>query len=450
MMRGIFRSLLVLLGLAALAAGLWAYLDYRGRGPAWSCDSEDARREIDAGLEADRKYYHQEAVAHFERALEISPDCAMARLMVALNAPWGSERRKELLESLEAVDPDTLTARESFLVRYFLARLHGRDEEWKAILAAYLKEHPEDPYALSQKCETLWSGESSQEVEACYEHLLQLNPNWLVAQNRLGYLAMSYGQFAKAEDRFRTYRYAAPDQANPHDSLGELFVLTGRYDEAQAELEAALQVRPDFCASYEHLIVLELDQGEPEAARPYLERAERQEACRSVSKLGCEIDELSMYLKQDWPQLAERWGGPCHTETSPSPWLPHLAALMTGNLELARTIEATVEAQVQAAGAKGSKGVPPRDLLLLEGLRHLAEGEPEKAAAALRRADEGLLYRDLSIGRFKLYDRLVLAEALRRQGRDQEAERLVAEVASVNPRFAETYRSGELYLPSPR
>jgi len=44
----------------------------------------------------------------------------------------------------------------------------------------------------------------------------------------LGYIKMMQGRFAEAEESFMSYRFIAPDQANPHDSLGELYITTGR------------------------------------------------------------------------------------------------------------------------------------------------------------------------------------------------------------------------------
>lgn len=434
----------VILAAAALGVGLWTLLGAGGAGEEWSCEPEEARREIEAGLAASMKFYQTDALEHFERALELSPDCAMAQLALLRRLPWDPDRRDELTERLEGADLQGLPDREAFLVRYWLAAFHQEPDQQRAILGDYLERHPRDPFALEYRCEALWNDERYDEGEACYERLLELNPNWIVAQNRLGYLAMARGDFTRSEDRFRTYRYVAPDQANPHDSLGELLVLRGRYEEAEAELEEALAVRPDFCASYEHLMFASLDRGDAAAARAHLERGLENEACDWLWRLECEVDGFALYLARDWEALAARWGEPCHREKLAAPWLPHFGALMVGDFELAETIEGELEILVEKYAEKKPLG---GDLELLRGLRHLAEGRAAEAEAALRRADDGLLYRNLGIGRFKLFTRLALAEALRRQGKAAETQRVIEEVAAVNPHYAEVYRSGELPLP---
>lgn len=437
-------TLWVLAAITAVTIGLWVFGTDR-RDDGWSCEPEAARQALDAGVAANMKYYGGEALEHFERALELSPDCAVAQLAVARRLPWDSPRRKELIATLEATDLSSLPPREAFLVGYFVAGFRGDHDRQEEILDAYLKSHPQDPYALEQRCERLWIGDSEDDAEHCYEKLLRVDPNWVVAQNRLGYLAMARGELAKAEDRFRTYRYVAPDQANPHDSLGELLVLRGRYQEADAELDQALAVRPDFCVSYEHLVFSQLDQGEVEAARATLARGLATGECDSLHGLTCEIDGFALYRAEDWPALAARWDEPCHGEALHAPWLPYLGALMVGDLGRAQVIEDAVAGGIEK---KSSEGMAlDRGLGLLRGLRDLAERKPAAAEDELRRLDAVLAYKNMGIGRTKLYTRLALAEALERQGKDQEAEKWLAAVAAVNPHYVEVYRAGEITFP---
>jgi len=67
----------------------------------------------------------------------------------------------------------------------------------------------------------------------------------------LGYIRMMQGRFAEDEESFKSYRFIAPDQANPHDSLGELYITTGRYDEAEKILGLGSRLTPDSTRSTE-------------------------------------------------------------------------------------------------------------------------------------------------------------------------------------------------------
>ena len=96
------------------------------------------------------------------------------------------------------------------------------------------------------RCDFLAMQKRTTEALAEYERLLTVNPNYAYAYNMLGYAAAARGDFAKAEDYLKRYRYLAPDQANPLDSLGELYALVGRYDEAEDVLKKALAIKGDF------------------------------------------------------------------------------------------------------------------------------------------------------------------------------------------------------------
>src|SRR5262249_50277974 len=155
-----------------------------------------------------------------------------AKVMLFRASSRKMPQHDELLADLETTHRDRLTPREAFLVDYTVDMAHGRRNEGREKLTRYLEDNPKDPYALDPQVSKDWEDQRWNQVETGCKKLLAVDPNWVSAQNKLGYLAMSQGHWAEAEDRFRTYLYVAPDQANPHDSLGELLLLLGRYDEA--------------------------------------------------------------------------------------------------------------------------------------------------------------------------------------------------------------------------
>ena len=71
-----------------------------------------------------------------------------------------------------------------------------------------------------------------------------------------------FERLAKGEDFLKRYRFLAPDQANPYDSLGELYANTGRYEEAETNLTKALAIKPDFFPSHGHLGTMRYGKGD--------------------------------------------------------------------------------------------------------------------------------------------------------------------------------------------
>ncbi|RMH20066.1 MAG: tetratricopeptide repeat protein [Acidobacteria bacterium] len=438
-MNKVFPLLILLLVVVSAAMG-GLYLLSRPQPPPWTSDSRQALEAFEQGLEALKKRYLSEAHEHFERAVELDPDFAMAHLFLARH--W---RQRASAERLRAVDASRLTPREALFIRYYLAHADGEHDEAEAMLARYLESHPDDPFALSVACDASWLRLDWDEAERCYQHLLERHPNWVEAQNRLGYLAMARGRFDEAEERFQSYVYIAPDQANPHDSLGELYMLLGRYDEAEEAFREALARRSDFCPSLQHLMELMIFAGEIDRARQALADLEAEEACRDVLKGGlrCHAEVLLSYAAGDFEGGWQRVES-CSERLYRSV-LPHRLALLTGRREDAFELEERLR-----AGVAQEADLPPREhqwhqaaLFHVEASRLLADGRPAAAAELFARADELSTYWGDSQWAFKLYNRLGWLTALELAGRAQEAKALRRKIAAINPRFASVFHAGQ-------
>ena len=343
------RSFLIL----SLLAGAGALLLSCQR-PAWTTDSPQALAAFERCLDAEMKVYFEEIQRYCREALEHDPDFVLPKLRLVRYTARDPETRQPLIDELAAADLEPLTERERFLVRHFLAYQEGDPERAAALLDAYLREHPKDPWALDIRCSAAWERQDWETAEPCYRRLLEVDPNWVRAQNNLGYIAMAQGRFAEAEDLFKTYRFIAPDQANPHDSLGELLILVGRYDEAEKELEKALDVRASFCAAYEHLIQARLMAKDPRGAERVLERMEAQEQCRApAEKLQCRIDLWRELLEGDAEAAWQVADAGCIEPWGESLILAHEAAVVTGRLEEALELETDLAQLVEEARPRG-------------------------------------------------------------------------------------------------
>lgn len=440
----------LVLGLAlALLAGIaaWAALHARRPGREWTVASSAALAALERGLEAERKFYHAEAHRSFAEAVALDPACAACRLGMLRTSRLDRDRAEAAAKELAALDRESLNDRERFLVDRTVARLTGDEERAAELAREFVRRHPDDPYALEAQANELWEERRFDEVERIYLRILEIDPNYVEVQNRLGYLAMAQGDFSTAEDRFRTYRYVAPDQANPHDSLGELYVLTGRWEEARAELEEALGIRPDFCASYENLIHVAVLTGDPQQALPVLRRAAEPGRCdeHTLERQRCRIELWTRLLAGRHADLAAGFEESCSAKLRVSPWIPHLGALLAGDLDTARDVEAwVIEQQRKREGDAARDATTPH----LAGVRLVAEGDPEAAVERFAAADARLDYWTGN-GVFKLYNRLQWVNALEHAGDAAGAAKLLGEVAAVNPALAESYRAGEVLRPAP-
>lgn len=442
--------ILVVVVIAALLIGV-GYMVARGR-PQWTSGSSEAIELFERCIESHKKFYFAEAEELCERALALDPDFAVARLVLAYDLRYSDEERaEELMTRLGQADLEPLTARERFLIRYHLSRWEGQPERASEILRDYLEDHPQDPYAMDHLCAEVWLRRAWDEAETCYQRLFETHPNWVEAQNRLGYIAMARGRFREAEDLFETYRFIAPDQANPHDSLGELLTLIGRYEDAERELSEALRTREDFCPSYEHLVRLYLLTGEFDRGAETVDRMEQQPSCRgeSVEQLRCSIEAWRRWSTADLEGVWEIARPECLK--SGDVWvMGHAAALQTGREEQAVELEKQLGEQLVE---RGEARIPEKEALAallhhMKATRLFVAGEIAEAAEHYRQIDQELRYwNDAGLGIFKLFNRLALMRALDRLGQTAEAERVAEQIRSVNPRFLDRFHRDEIVGP---
>ncbi|MDH3744415.1 MAG: tetratricopeptide repeat protein [Acidobacteriota bacterium] len=424
----------ILIG-AALAAML---LMARTTKAEWTTNSREALQEYNLGHEARMKLYPADAREHFGNALALDSEFVAAKLALMIYSR--GDERKRLAKELEESDLNRLTAREQFLVRYHLAQHEGRDKEAYQALKSFLDAYPHDPWGLAAFAGRAWGEQNWDKAEKLYRKLIDVDPNWVEAQNRLAYIAMAQGRFEEAESLLKTYQYVAPDQANPHDSMGELLTLLGRYDEARSELEQAVSIRPDFCASHLHLADVYLLEGRPEATEPVFERAA--EVCeeRFVEEMRCVATFWSDYFSGDLdaPWRPER--ARCREVVGPFFFLIHRMAVLSGRIDEALGIEAVIRERVAKMDSGGLEAKHFGGLIHhVTGARLAVQGDPEGAIEELESADELFYYWGQGEGIAKLFNRLNLAAAHELAGDEAAARKIVEKVRKVNDKFSAFY-----------
>ncbi len=441
----------LLAAVVLLSAGVvWWQLSHR-RAP-WTASSTAARREFEQGLEAELKFYQEDAVQHYRKTLELDPGMVMAVLrLIDLTPPRQKEDIARLiadLRRLRASAADRLTARERLLADYRLQRADRENARAEKTLAAYLEQNPNDPWALSIRCEQFWQRRDWAATEDCNRRLLKADPNWVRAQNQLGYIAMAQGRFAEAEQLFRTYLYIAPDQANPHDSMGELLTLLGRYADAERELEEAIRIRADFCPSWEHLILMLNLAGEPDKAHAAVERLSHGGQCGKdfTARQECRVATWEAVLRsapgEAW-DAASRLG--CTGKGGEVSVLAYHAALRSGHAADAAQIETDMREQARLYGDDDPALLAVTDHLA--GARLASLGDTRAAAARYRAADQRLEYWSDSHGLLKLFNSLLLSRSLRLGGDAAGADAVLERVRAVNADFARRFSAVDAFEP---
>lgn len=446
---------LMILVLLAIVAGIAILLFVRLRTrPEWTTSSPQALEQFEQGLDARMRLYADESLEHLRKAVELDPNFVAARVILA-EAVRDHDERQALLAPLGKMDLSDRSDRERFLAEVALQRAAGDSAGAEQKIREFVHSHPEDPWGLYMAAGLDWESRNWDRARELYLRLLEVDPNWVLAHNHLGYLAMAQGRFAEAEERFRTYAYVAPDQANPHDSLGELLVLLGRYDEARKELETALSMRPDFCASYNNLLSIAVLSGHPEDFDAILARVDEHCPAEMAAEMRCESSVIALYFSKDFDAI---WREPerfaCLPEKRPRGVIYHRLALLSGHDDEARAEEKSW-AEMAAKAAHGGYGPGKQEVSVIwnhvEGVRRLAEGQPGEAAANFRAADRNAVFWGTGQGRTKLFNLLNLALALQRGGDLEASKAVLDQVRAVNPAFVDdAYPGLDERTPGPR
>jgi tetratricopeptide (TPR) repeat protein len=103
------------------------------------------------------------------------------------------------------------------------------------------------------------------------EQILEIDPNFKMAYNELGYLFADMGDFKTALYMLDKYQKLAPDEPNPHDSKGEILMFAGKMPEAAEEYKQALQIMPGYYSSAFKLSEIYTEKGDQKKALKYLE-----------------------------------------------------------------------------------------------------------------------------------------------------------------------------------
>jgi len=446
------RIWLAIVGLAVVAGAI--SIIALPKGPEWTTSSPEALAEFELAMEAAKKLYHDDAVRHLKRAIELDPNFVSAKVMLVGQDKMDTELGERLKSEIRQADVDTLRPRERFFVERDIARWDKKTDEVARIISEYLEKYPNDPYIVEAAAIRTFVLGDNETSERLNRRLLEISPNWVLAYNQLGYITMLQGRFAEAEEYFTSYRFIAPDQANPHDSLGELYIILGRYPEAAQSIQTALEIKSDFWLSYQHLVLARMLMDDFAGAREAVEEARSAKDSPEwlIGMIGCEVDFFELEFQGAWNDVLALRDTDCFNDEHPYDYshrVIHRAACQLGDWEIARQIEDTLRGFAEKSRESGSaEGFEVATAMLyhLEGVRRALSGDLAGAVKAFGSTDAGLTYRDSGMGMFKLYNRMFLVETLLADGQDAEAHKLLAKVRAVNPVIVSDFEEHGLKL----
>jgi tetratricopeptide (TPR) repeat protein len=233
-------STIILMALIFCARAQTAY--WRNSESLWihtlACTSDNFIGHNNFGIALLKTGNVDEAMVHYQKALEIKPDFAEAHNNLG-----------NFLFQKGSVD--------EAIVRYQMALEINPD---------YAEAH----YNLGN---ALLKMGNVDEAIAHLQKALQINPDYAEAHNNLGYALIQKGRVDEATAHFQKALQINPDYADAHNNLGNILLEKGRVDEAIIHFQKALQIKPDFAEAHKNLSNALLQKGRADEAIPHFPKA---------------------------------------------------------------------------------------------------------------------------------------------------------------------------------
>ena len=215
--------------------------------------SMEAYRLYTQGVEAQNNFRTAEARDLLQEAVEIDPAFAMAYFRLSqLSRFVGDVAAAEEYQRKTMEHINRLPERQKLGVQArFARRVEQNPEKAVNLLEDLLARYP-DEEAAYPVLSRIYAIDLSQPEKALTtaERGVKALPNSGPLHNSYGYSLLGKGRYAEALRELEIYARLKPEEANPHDSLAEAYIIAGQPEKALERFARALEVDPSFWASH--------------------------------------------------------------------------------------------------------------------------------------------------------------------------------------------------------
>jgi len=210
--------------------------------------SEEARKEFLAGRDLQEKLRITDSISHYDKAISLDPNFALAELNRANVSPTAKEFFDHLKKAVALADK--ASDGERMMIHANEAGANGNPTKQKEILEKLVAAYPNDERAHFNLGGYYFGQQDYTQAISHYKRATELAPDYSTAYNILGYAYRQNEAYADAENAFKKYIELIPNDPNPYDSYAELLLKMGRFDEAITQYNKALSVEPTFLNSH--------------------------------------------------------------------------------------------------------------------------------------------------------------------------------------------------------
>jgi tetratricopeptide (TPR) repeat protein len=275
-----------------------------------STASEEAKKEFLHGRELNEKLLIQDSIQHFDKAISLDPNFALAELNRAIVSPTGKEFFDHLKKSVSLADK--ASNGERLLILGTEAGANGNVTKQKEYLEQLIAAYPNDERGHFNLAGYYFGQQDMPKAIEHYKKATELAPTYSPAYNLLGYALRQNVDYAGAEQAFKKYIELIPNDPNPYDSYAELLLKMGKFDESIVQYRKALAIDPNFINSHQGIAAALMYQGKPDEAAAELQKitdkarsdAERRTALFALTVVEVDSGKLDKALEEVDKQYA--------------------------------------------------------------------------------------------------------------------------------------------------
>jgi eukaryotic-like serine/threonine-protein kinase len=214
--------------------------------------SMDAYNYFLRGREDCDKLYYSEARQFLEKAVALDSAFALAYLYLA--EAYGNlidyDAQNRAMGKANALSWRAPEKERLFIEARHANVLESNPAKGQALIEDLTRKYPQEKRFHKELGVIYRLQGLNREAEREFEKALQLDPTYAVAVNELAYAYAAEELYEKAIETLQRYASLSPGDANPFDSMGELYLMVGRLDESVARYTEAIHVKPDFTGTY--------------------------------------------------------------------------------------------------------------------------------------------------------------------------------------------------------
>ncbi len=195
------------------------------------------------GREAYEKRYFDDARQFLKNAIDLDSTFAIAYLYLS----WATFNLANFEEANDAgIKAKKFADKATDKERSFIEADIGSSEERFQILQKMAEKYPKEKRVHLDLGNYYRRRKQFHEAIEAFNKAIELDPNYGLAINALAITYAQMGDFKKSDQYFIRYASLFPEEANPYDSMAEIYFRTGRLDEAIENFKGASAIKAGF------------------------------------------------------------------------------------------------------------------------------------------------------------------------------------------------------------